>query len=810
MTTVRFPIRYANGNLVFGQAGAVAALYRLGMSSYPFLPVSGKWQLQAQLQRLAQTVGADFSLWRVNRAYPAHAYVGHTLGLLDAQHQQQEVWAEFLAGHEQRLTALASHVPECYLAVSLTASKPRGYGGGLLRAGDWLREHTSRARSAPVAGSRLEQLRAGEQRVFERLSQVLALRRARTIELQWLLRRAATRAVAEPTLDGQWQPQAMTTLSPDGRVVFEPLTQTVWGLANYAITEQERWLRVDSEDGSSFQAMLAVGALAEAPQFPGATAEVLFAPLEAIRFPVDAVLHARWLGNRQALGEVRKRIADVEHAYSEQAEGSHFGPSFQAAENRTLAREYEAALQAGSGPAMLTGAVSLAVGAADQGELAQRVGVLREHYPDIQLHQPAGLQQQLFMEHLPRPDGGATTDYVRQLTVEQFGAMVPTATRAVGSQRGPYLGFTPTGSPRPVRFDPTQAPRENRASGVLLVGTLGSGKTVCAQKIAYEAERRGSLIVDFDPKPDHGWENLPQLEDRLQVIELTGDPSQQGKLDPLRIAEGELREELACSYLLELLRDPPSGWENALTRAVKETAASTDANLTDVVQCLLASEQTAAREAGEALEVIGDFGLARLGFGSGQDTLLTASRSVTSIRMPGLTLPDPRASRDTYTRTERVSVATLSLVAAYTLRLISHDRSRHKIVLLDEATFLLESPQGRQIVNRLIRQGRALNATVLLGTQLPGDLGDLAELIGTYLIFGQDSEHAARRALGLIGLEKASDHLLRRVQAFREGRCLMRDLDGRTGELQVDLVYPDLLAALATSPPAPASAGAAA
>ena len=44
-------------------------------------------------------------------------------------------------------------------------------------------------------------------------------------------------------------------------------------------------------------------------------------------------------------------------------------------------------------------------------------------------------------------------DYVQQLTVEQFGGMVATATRTVGSGRGPYLGYTPTGAPLPVRFD---------------------------------------------------------------------------------------------------------------------------------------------------------------------------------------------------------------------------------------------------------------------------------------------------------------------------------------------------------------------
>ena len=60
-----------------------------------------------------------------------------------------------------------------------------------------------------------------------------------------------------------------------------------------------------------------------------------------------------------------------------------------------------------------------------------------------------------------------------------------------------------------------------------------------------------------------------------------------------------------------------------------------------------------------------------------------------------LTLPDPRASRETYTRAERVSVATLALVAALALRLVSGDLTRHKVVLLDEAWFLLASHDGR-------------------------------------------------------------------------------------------------------------------
>ncbi len=394
-------------------------------------------------------------------------------------------------------------------------------------------------------------------------------------------------------------------------------------------------------------------------------------------------------------------------------------------------------------------------------------------------------------------------DYTQQLTVEQFGAMVPTATRAVGSQRGPYLGYTPRGTRFPVRFDATQAPREDRASAVLLIGTLGSGKTVAAQTIAYAAERRGSLVVDFDPKPDHGWENLSELEGRLQVLELSGEASQQGCLDPLLIGLPDLREELACSYLLDLLPGPSSRWENAVSFAVKDTIREGSHSLQRVVQQLLQSERPGARDAGEALEVIRDFGLARLGFGEEQAHGVThAAVPVTTIRMPGLSLPEPSAARDTYTRAERVSVATLSLVAAYALRLVSEDRSRHKVIILDEVWFLLASPQGRQVINRLVRLGRAFNATLLLGTHRVADLGDLSDLIGVVLVFGADSDPAAKAALRFISLEPTR-WLIGLVREYRAGRCLMRDLHGRIEEIQIDLVYPHLLKAFGTTPGQP-------
>jgi AAA-like domain len=804
---IGFPLRYARRNLLIGRGGEAAALYRLGTVSYPFLPSADKWLVLRRLVRFAHVVGADFSLWRVARAYPAERYAAELAPLADRRHADADAWRHFLRGHEARLRELASHLPEVYLAVSLSDRPAEGVGKGFLRRADHARRRLEElagvGASRPLGERELSSLALAEQRAFERLAGVLSLERASTRELQWLLRRAPCRAVSEPVLERWWGPDALLIRSADGSLAYEPLEHDLWRCLNAPMTEdpsEPPSLCVEAEEGTSLQAFLCAGSLAEEAEFPGAQAELLFAPPEGVEFPVDAVIHARWVGNRDALAQVRKRILDVEHAYREQARGAPAGPGLLAEEDRVLAREYEAILSGSAHPPMLFASISLAVAAADRGELERRVDALREQFGEIHLHRPRGLQHQLFFDHLPRCDGGLTPDYEQQLSVEQFGALVPIATHEVGSPHGAYVGFSPAGGGRPVRYDPTEAPRTARPSAVLLAGTLGSGKTVAAEAIAFAAERRGSLVVDFDPKPDHGLDRVAELSGRVEVLELSGDPEHRGKLDPLRIGLAELREELASSYLLELLRSPPPAWENAIQRAVRDAVRAGERGLLAVVERLRRADADAAREAGDALEVISDFGLARLGFGSGGEAPVEAGRPVTTIRTPGLTLPDPGTSRETYTRSERVSVATLSLVAALALRLVAGDRSRHKLVLLDEAWFLLASVQGRSLIGRLVRLGRAYNATVLLASQRLADLGDLSDLVATYLLFGQDSDAEARRALALVGLDPEDALLRARLTEYRRGRCLMRDLDGRVGELQFDLVFPELLEALDTTP----------
>ena len=68
----------------------------------------------------------------------------------------------------------------------------------------------------------------------------------------------------------------------------------------------------------------------------------------------------------------------------------------------------------------------------------------------------------------------------------------------------------------------------------------------------------------------------------------------------------------------------------------------------------------------------------------------------------------------------------------------------------------------------------------------------------------------AERALTLLGLDPGDRELVQRLRSYRRGRCLLRDIDDRIAEVQIDLADPELPSALETTPgrrETPAAAG---
>jgi hypothetical protein len=768
MRSSTLPIESIAENVIIARGNA-AAVYRVDTMSFEFLSLVQKEQLHARLAWWILKAESDFSIYRVCREYPADAYVADSVNLIDERFADRTRWESLLESHAERIRSMRSFTPEVYIVVSLRASS-----------------------RIPLKRSTRDSslVKDAEQVAFETLRDQLPAHRAKTLELQWLLRRVAVRGVREPDVDPHWHPPALSLdggVWSAGRADVQQFSPTV--------TERSRTLSVEGEDGESEQAMLAMGSLPQATDYPG-NAELLFSPLESLDFPVDAVGHFKWIPNKTMQTKADTAVKDASNAIDDALARQL---DKKTARRIDEAREVQDYYATEPYPPGLDGCISFALGVEPGGDLLGRIKRLRRAYGSVRLYQPHALQAGLFADHLLRTDGATVRDYRRLLTREQLAAMMPLGSHQAGADRGIYIAHTIPGAARPVSDNPLEASEINRAGAVMLCGTLGSGKTIALQLMAYQAALRGSFVVDIDPRPDHSLERLPGLEGSVHVISLANVDANRGLLDPLVVAPEELREELGSSYMMEILPQAKPEWQTEIIDAVRAELREPNPCSWGVVERLLTSTDEHARSAGKALKVWAEWGLGKLAFGRGSERNIRAELPVTTIKSSALTLPPAGTQRDSYDQSERISVATMKLITAYAMRLLS-DRSIHGVLSLDEAHVFTATSDGRRFLERLIRMGRSMNITVVLASQLLGDLAELEELIGKRFSFRQETDEQARANIRMHGLDDSNEKLVAMLRNFTEGRCIMRGLDGRVAAVKFDVVDSAFLRAADTNP----------
>ena len=787
---MRQPHYFFWANLVLRSPSDAWAVYRLSGHSYPGLSESRKVEVGERLEALAYTLEADFQILRVSRVFDSVEYARCALSTLDPKHGDREGFERHIEEHRRDFERRGAVRPEVYLAVRVGAPRANGAVGGLFDGVSVVWDRLARLfgidEPRGVSASQLSALRQAEEAVFERVLGYLECRRVGSQLLATLVRRAYTRGLGEPEVDGEFAPQALSFLDAGGEERFEPYGYDLLRLHESRITVGLRSLEVDSERGHSHQTQLVVGALPEEAVVPGPAAELMFTPLE-VGFPADATLSVEFVANREARRQVAKRKVDADQIAREEASSDH-GPSLEAAERPHLARELEGVLGAGDRPPLLRSSLLISVGAGTSEELEERVERLRDSYGRVQLYRPAGEQHRLFLASLP-----ATVfplpEYKEHLLPDQLGAMVPHAVSQAGSQIGPYIGHTLTGSRSPVLFDLAEACQRSRPPTCLLAGSLGSGKTICLELAVWQAFLQGSgPIVDIDPKGDHRLERLPGVEGKIETIELSAEERYRGLLDPMRIGAEDTREDLTYNFLVSILPAPVKPeWQTQLRLAISEAVAAEARSCAEILACLKESENPDANEVGRAVEVHGQGGLARLGLAAAEAELPEVGGApIVSLRIRNLALPVAGTARADLLEEERISLAVLRLLAAYALRLCASDTTRHSVLAMDEAWALTADTQGRALLERISRLGRSQNITPILATQMLGDAAELEPLVGALFAFGVETEVEARKALALLRLDEDDEGAIQQLLGYREGRCYLRDFEGQVAPVQIE------------------------
>ena len=226
--------------------------------------------------------------------------------------------------------------------------------------------------------------------------------------------------------------------------------------------------------------------------------------------------------------------------------------------------------------------------------------------------------------------------------------------------------------------------------------------------------------------------------------------------------------------------------------------------LLHVIDELRREDTPIARNIADHIDSFTDYDFAHLLFSDGTvENAISLDNQLNIIQVADLVLPDKDTTFEEYTTIELLSVSMLIVISTFALDFIHSDRSIFKIVDLDEAWAFLNVAQGETLSNKLVRAGRAMQAGVYFVTQSSGDVSkeSLKNNIGLKFAFRSTDINEIKQTLEFFGIDKDDENNQKRLRDLENGQCLLQDLYGRVGVVQIHPVFEELLHAFDTRPP---------
>ena len=576
------------------------------------------------------------------------------------------------------------------------------------------------------------------------------------------------------------------------------------------IEESQRYLRLEHEDKESYVSYFTVNAIVGELDFP--SSEIFYFQQQQFTFPVDTSMNVEIVENRKALTTVRnkkKELKDLDnHAYQAGSETSS-----NVVDALDSVDELETDLDQ-SKESMYKLSYVIRVSAPDLDELKRRCDEVKDFYDDlnVKLVRPAGDMLGLHSEFLPASKR-YINDYVQYVKSDFLAGLGFGATQQLGETTGIYMGYS-VDTGRNVYLQPSLASQGvkgtvTNALASAFVGSLGGGKSFCNNLLVYYAVLFGGQALLLDPKSERGnWkETLPEIAHEINIVNLTSDKDNAGLLDPFVIMKNvKDAESLAIDILTFLTGISSRDGEKfpVLRKAVRSVTQSDSRGLLHVIDELRREDTPISRNIADHIDSFTDYDFAHLLFSDGTvENAISLDNQLNIIQVADLVLPDKDTTFEEYTTIELLSVSMLIVISTFALDFIHSDRSIFKIVDLDEAWAFLNVAQGETLSNKLVRAGRAMQAGVYFVTQSAYDVSkeSLRNNIGLKFAFRSTDINEIKQTLEFFGIDKDDENNQKRLRDLENGQCLLQDLYGRVGVVQIHPVFEELLHAFDTRPP---------
>ena len=576
------------------------------------------------------------------------------------------------------------------------------------------------------------------------------------------------------------------------------------------IEESQRYLRLEHEDKESYVSYFTVNAIVGELDFP--SSEIFYFQQQQFTFPVDTSMNVEIVENRKALTTVRnkkKELKDLDnHAYQAGSETSS-----NVVDALDSVDELETDLDQ-SKESMYKLSYVIRVSAPDLDELKRRCDEVKDFYDDlnVKLVRPAGDMLGLHSEFLPA-SRRYINDYVQYVKSDFLAGLGFGATQQLGETTGIYMGYS-VDTGRNVYLQPSLASQGvkgtvTNALASAFVGSLGGGKSFCNNLLVYYAVLFGGQAVILDPKAERGnWkETLPEIAHEINIVNLTSEKDNAGLLDPFVIMKDKEDGATLAKEILTFLTGISTRDGDkfpVLISAISKVSESEHRGLLNVITELRQENTPIANHIANHIASFTNYDFAHLLFSDGTvENTISLDNQLNIIQVADLVLPDKDTTFNEYTTIELLSVAMLIVISTFALDFIHSDRSIFKIVDLDEAWAFLNVAQGETLSNKLVRAGRAMQAGVYFVTQSSGDVSkeSLKNNIGLKFAFRSTDINEIKQTLEFFGIDKDDENNQKRLRDLENGQCLLQDLYGRVGVVQIHPVFEELLHAFDTRPP---------
>ncbi len=586
----------------------------------------------------------------------------------------------------------------------------------------------------------------------------------------------------------------------------------IYSPARVKMNEHQRYLELEREENKVYVAYLTIDRVVGDMGFP--SSEVFYYQQRFLHFPVDTSMNIEIIPNKMALSKVRnkkKELKDLdEHAWTSNNETGN-----DIVEAMELSNELESDLNM-TKECMYKLSYVIRVWADSLEELKSRCNAVKDFYDgvmNIKLVIPLGDMKGLHTEFLPSA-ARYMNDYIQYVKADFLAGLGFGASHIIGEKDGIYVGYN-ADTFKNVYIQPWLAAQGvsgtvTNSLSVAITGALGGGKSFFDNMLNIESVKYGAKVLLIDPKSERGhWkEAFSELADEISVTNLTSEEINRGLLDPYMIMPDSRKAETLCLEILSYLTgiSIQDGKKfTVLKKALKRVTEREKKGMLYVIDELRQDGSETAVNMADHIEAFTDFSFAALLFSDGKiHKQIDMEKRLNIVQIADLMLPDKETKPEKYSAMEMLSVAMLMAISTFAINFIHSDKADFKIVNFDEAWAVTQVAQGKILIDKLLRAGRAMNAGVYIITQNADDLVDekIKNCIGMKFAFRSTDIHEVKNVLQLLGLDAEDENNQKELMTLENGQCLFCDIWGHIGKMKAECLFEDYIEGFDSRPPA--------